>query len=53
MWYTMQQKMSLMELIHIKGRQLYIKIVLLPSEKGSTLKGKNLLPVGANSFLLD
>ena len=22
-----------------------------PSEKGSTLKGKNLLPKGANSFL--
>ena len=26
---------------------------LSPSEKGSTLKGKNLLPVGANSFLLE
>ena len=25
---------------------------LPPSEKGSTLKGKNLLPTGANSFLL-
>ena len=24
-----------------------------PSEKGSTLKGKNLLPLGANSFLLE
>ena len=24
-----------------------------PSEKGSTLKGKNLLPMGANSFLLE
>ena len=24
-----------------------------PSEKGSTLKGKNLLPRGANSFLLE
>ena len=23
------------------------------SEKGSTIKGKNLLPVGANSFLLE
>ena len=30
-----------------------IKIVLLPSIKGSTLKGKNLLPRGANSFLLE
>ena len=28
-----------------------VKIVLLPSEKGSTLKGKNLLPLGVNSFL--
>ena len=25
----------------------------LPSEKGSTIKGKNLLPFGANSFLLE
>ena len=24
-----------------------------PSEKGSTLKGKNLFPRGANSFLLE
>ena len=24
-----------------------------PSQKGSTLKGKNLLPSGANSFLLE
>ena len=30
-----------------------LKFVLLPSEKGSTLKGKNLLPRGANSFLLE
>ena len=28
-------------------------IHFLPSENGSTLKGKNLLPLGANSFLLD
>ena len=25
----------------------------LPSEMGSTLKGKNLLPLGANSFLVE
>ena len=25
----------------------------VPSEKGSTLKGKNLLPLGANSSLLE
>ena len=29
------------------------KIVFLPSGKGSSIKGKNLLPVGANSFLLE
>ena len=28
-----------------------VKSVLLSSEKGSTLKGKNLLQLGANSFL--
>ena len=26
--------------------------VCLPCEKGSTIKGKNLLPLGSNSFLL-
>ena len=30
-----------------------VKLILLPSEKESSLKGKNLLPVGANSFLLE
>ena len=30
-----------------------VKIVCCRFEKESTLKGKNLLPVGANSFLLD
>ena len=29
------------------------KLILSSSEKESTLKGKNLLPVGANSFLLE
>ena len=29
------------------------KIVLSSTKKGSTLKGKNLLPMGANSFLLE
>ena len=29
------------------------KLFFSPSEKGSTLKGKNLLPMGANSFLLE
>ena len=30
-----------------------VKILSPVSEKGSALKGKNLLPLGANSFLLD
>ena len=29
------------------------KLFSLPSERGSTLRGKNLLPRGANSFLLE
>ena len=29
------------------------KSFCFPSEKGSTLKGKNLLPLGANSLLLE
>ena len=33
----------------IQGKQLS-KLFFLPSEKGCTLKGKNLLPEGANSF---
>ena len=28
------------------------KLYWFPSEKGSALKGKNLLPLGANYFLL-
>ena len=31
------------EVIHLKGRQPCQKLFFLPSEKGSTLKGKNLL----------
>ena len=30
-----------------------LRLFFLPSGKGSTLKGKNLLPLGANSFLLE
>ena len=46
-------------LIYIKGNEYTfkgdysVKIVLaFPFENGSTLKGKNLLLLGANSFLL-
>ena len=31
----------------------YVKLLILLSEKGSTLKRKNLLPVEANSLLLE
>ena len=34
------------------SRDATFRIVKLPSEKRSTLKGKNLLPAGANSFPL-
>ena len=37
----------------ILSREISVKIVLAPSEKGSTLKGKNLLPKGASSVLID
>ena len=36
--------------LHFQGRQLCQNCICLLSEKGSTLKGKNLL-MGANSFL--
>ena len=39
-------------LIHCQRRHSD-KIVLSPSENGSTLLGKNLLPQGANSFLIE
>ena len=34
------------------GNSISLFCFFIPSEKGSTLKGKNLLPLGANSFLL-
>ena len=36
--------------VQVRGRS---KIAFAASEKLSTLKGKNLLPAGANSFLLE
>ena len=37
----------------LSGKTTLSRWFCLPSEKGSTLKGKNLLPMGANSFLLE
>ena len=37
----------------LSGEAAVSKFFRLPSEKGSSLKGKNLLPQGANSFLLE
>ena len=34
-------------------RPVYSQNLQIPSENGSTLKGKNLLPVGTNSYLLE
>ena len=41
-----------MERIHFRGSNS-VKIIFPPFWKGSTVKGKNLLPLGANSILLD
>ena len=41
------------EWIHLQGRLLFKNCCGSHSEKRSTLKGKNLLPLGANSFLLE
>ena len=41
------------ELVHSQGRQLQSELLLHPSEKGSSLKGKNLPQMGADSFLLE
>ena len=40
------------EWIHFQGMEIYKKNIL-PSEKGSISKEKNLLPIEANSFLLE
>ena len=37
----------------LSGEATLSKLFCLPSGKGSSLKGKNLLPGGANSFLLE
>ena len=38
--------------MHFQGTALS-ELHLFPSEKGSILKGKNLLTMGTNSFLLE
>ena len=48
-----QLKLPLRKNGYIFKENNFVKIILLSSEKGSTLKGKNLLPLGANSFLLE
>ena len=42
------------KVLHIKGRLLNQAVIIfnsLPFQMGTSLKGKNLLPKGANSFL--
>ena len=44
------------KVMHIKGRVLYQAVILynnVPFLNGTSLKGKNLLPEGANSFLYE
>ena len=37
----------------LSGKATQLDLSAIPSEKVSTLKGKNLLPLGANSSLLE
>ena len=37
----------------LSWESILFELCCLPFEKGFTLKGKNLLPLGANSFLLE
>ena len=37
----------------LSGETTLLELFLLPSEKGSILKGKNLLSMRANSFFLE
>ena len=41
----------LREMDTLLGEETQTKLFYFPSENGSTLKGKNLLPMGANAFL--
>ena len=43
----------LMRVDMLSGETTLVSCFYFPSEKGSTIKGKNLLPMGANSFLLE
>ena len=45
--------LTLKELETLSRETTWSELYRLPSEKGSTLKGKNFLPWGANSFLLE
>ena len=47
------QIISLKGLDILSGDAVLSTLFLLPSEMGPTLKGKNLLPMGADSFLLE
>ena len=48
MWITYIKGMDT-----LSGEATLGKLFCLPSEKGSILKGNNLLPLGANSFLIE
>ena len=45
-------RMTVREMAMLSG-EATVKLFYLPSGKGSNLKGKNLLSLGANSFLLE
>ena len=40
-------------MVTLSGEIILSRLLCLPSEKGFSLKGNNLLPLGANYFLLE
>ena len=53
-WVKQRRSQNAEKTTHIKGRLLDQAMILfncIPFQMGTSLKGKNLLPEGANSFL--
>ena len=47
-----EHMLKLREMYTLSGETTESKLICFPSEKGSSVKGNNLFPVGTNSFLL-
>ena len=55
-WYNQWRSQNAEKIMHIKGRLLYQALILynyVPFQIGTSLKEKNLLQEGANSFLYE